>query len=483
MIGGRGDRGPAADASLVTVWSDVDAMVVDFVAANRVPGASVGIVVDQRSAWSTSVGVTDQDRMGRPDDATLYRIASITKTFTASAIVQLRDEGRLGLDDPLVWHLPEFAAVRNPFGPIEQVTLRRILRHSSGLQVEAPSPDPRQAAHLTLAETLAALDHAVIAIPPDTVYKYSNLGFDLLGAVICRIAGREDYGDTLDARILRPLGMTATSLDPPPEFVDRRARGYDAALSRTSFRAARILGPGSGEGSGGLWSSVDDLTRWLAQQFRAGETYRRGPGQVLDGTSLAEMHRAAFVADADLTAAQGLGWKISRQAETVLIGHGGLLNGFNTRIDFSPVDRVGAIVLFNGIGIPRSAADLSRSLLELMLPAVRSGPRQEAAREEASAVIPAAWSELVGAYVDIPFGERVRIEIRDGSLVLVNEDDGMIQALLPTDDPARFRFTAGRRAGEDLLFLCDSRGAIDGLNAAGDPMTRSGLGAADDGRA
>lgn len=473
MSSGREDRGLDVGEPLAAVRSALDATVAAFVSANRLPGASVGIVVDQGLAWSTSVRAVDDDRMGAPDNGTLYRIASITKTFTATAIIQLRDEGRLALDDPLTRHLPECAAVRNPFGPIEQVTLRRILRHTSGLQVEAPGPDPRQVARPTMAETLAVLDRAIIAIPPDTAYKYSNLGFDLLGEVICRIAGR-DFGDYLEAGILGPLGMTTTSLEPPPEVADRRARGYDPALSNASFRPARVLGPGSGDASGGLWSSVDDLARWLAQQFRTDAASGRGPGQVLAGASLAEMHRAAFVSEPDLTAAQGLGWKIGRHGETVLVGHGGLLNGFNTRIDFSPDDRVGAIVLFNGIGIPQSAADLSRSLLSLVVPAVRSAPRPEASRGKPSAVLPEAWGELVGRYVDAPFGEAISIELRDRGLVLVNEEDGRIQALVPTDDPVRFRFTAGRRAGEDLLFLRDDRGVIDGLNAAGDPMIRLG---------
>ena len=120
----------------------LEAIAASFVTEHRLPGAAVGIVRDGGLAWSHGYGFADRDAGRRPDAHTLYRVASITKTFTASSILQLRDAGRLRLDDPLVLHVPEAAAITNPFGPVEDITLRRLLMHTSGMQGEHPIDDP-----------------------------------------------------------------------------------------------------------------------------------------------------------------------------------------------------------------------------------------------------------------------------------------------------------------------------------------------------
>src|SRR5204862_657108 len=115
--------------------------VAACVKKERLPGAAAGIVVDDALAWSTGYGYADVEAR-RPHDAqTLFRIASITKTFTATAIMQLRDEGKLHLDDPAVAHLPELRDAISPFGTVETVTIRRLLSHESGLMGDPPDTD------------------------------------------------------------------------------------------------------------------------------------------------------------------------------------------------------------------------------------------------------------------------------------------------------------------------------------------------------
>src|SRR5262245_6890587 len=104
-----------------------------FFAASRLPGLAVGVVRDGKLAWTASLGFADRATNRPVTSDTLFRICSITKSFTATAILQLRDEGRLRLDDPLVLHVPEARAIRNPFGPIEDVTIRRLLTHTAGI--------------------------------------------------------------------------------------------------------------------------------------------------------------------------------------------------------------------------------------------------------------------------------------------------------------------------------------------------------------
>ena len=151
-----------------------------------------------------------------PDADTLFRIASISKTFTAVAVMQLRDEGRLRLDDPYVLHVPEFAAAVNPFGPIEDVTIRRLLTHTSGLQGEPPNRDPREYAMYLPDDLVAAFDRIRVVIPPDSATKYCNLGFELLGILVERLRG-QPFREVIAERITGPLGLASTVYDATPE--------------------------------------------------------------------------------------------------------------------------------------------------------------------------------------------------------------------------------------------------------------------------
>lgn len=390
----------------------------------------------------------------------------MTKTFTATAILQLRDEGLLDLDDPLVRHVSEFAAVSNAFGPIEQVTLRRLLQHTSGLQTEIPSDDPRKWAQLPTQQVVARLDRARIAIPPGTAYKYSNLGFRLLGETVSRVSGT-DLFEYLQAQILHPLGMESTSPAPTGACC---ARGHDALEPGEALEPAREIDPGVTGGEGGLWSCVDDLARWVSQQFRVGDSLARGQGQVLAGRTLAEMQRPTVLCHPDWTDAFGLGWGATRRGGTTVVGHGGLVYGFNSCVCFSPSDRVGVVVLVNGVG-GEGAASLARDLLEVSL-ASRPDLGADAAAKEPHPTRP-EWRELLGRYLDPEYGEVIRIQVGDAGLEYVDEARaGRPIAVEPTRDPSCFVATEGRAAGEELRFLRRADGAIDGLNLAGNPLVR-----------
>ena len=119
----------------------LEATAASFVRQNRLPGAAVGVIHDGRVAWFGGIGFADAAERRAPEPTTLYRIASITKTFTGTAIMQLRDEGRLHLDDPAVTYLPELRGAASPFGAIETLTIRRMLSHESGLQGDPPGTD------------------------------------------------------------------------------------------------------------------------------------------------------------------------------------------------------------------------------------------------------------------------------------------------------------------------------------------------------
>jgi D-alanyl-D-alanine carboxypeptidase len=200
------------DRVIEAVAPRLETRVAQIVAQSGVPGVSVGVVRDQELAWSAGFGYADVAEKRRPDEHTIYRVGSITKTFTATAIMQLRDDGKLGLGDPVVRHIPEFAAVRNRFGPIEDVTLRRMLTHRSGLMGEPPTRHWETLDFPPMERIIDSLGQVEVVIPPDSAFKYCNLAFALLGEVVTRVSGRP-YARYVQEEILAPLGMASSTFE------------------------------------------------------------------------------------------------------------------------------------------------------------------------------------------------------------------------------------------------------------------------------
>lgn len=445
--------------------SVLEGLTATFLEQRGTPGVAAGVVAGDELVWSTGIGVTRIEDGSQPDSRTLFAVASVTKTFTATAVVQLRDDGLLELDDPLVRHIPEFAAVRNPFGPIELVTLRHLLQHSSGLQGEIPNRDPREWTLLPTNDVVAALDRAAVAIPPGTAYKYSNLGYRLLGEVVRRVSG-DDLWDYLRQAIFEPLGMHDTTSAPAGELDERAAAGHRPGPAPEPRIPSEVEG-----GEGGLWSTVEDLARWTAQQLRTYETLERGPGQVLRGPSLFELQQPTFLAE-EWTLARSLGWFRWWDGEPTLVVHDGHVGGFASSVLFSPDDGVGAIVLTNG-STP-APGELGRKLVNAVRPLAgdeRMRPRvpvQEPRRE---------WLDLLGAYRSADGWIEARVEVRDGRPVCVLPDGPV--GLRATDDALCFVALAGRPVGEAVRFFRDDDGTIAGLNLAGFPLLRDGAAAAE----
>lgn len=435
-----------------------------FVRESRLPGAAVGVVTRAGLSWSAGCGFADFETGRRPDADTLFRIASITKLFTAVAILQLRDRGMLRLDDPLVAHLPEAAAIVNPFGPVEDVTIRRLLTHESGLQGEHPYDDPAEYSWPTVKEALAALDRARVAIPPSNQHKYSNLGFDLLGEVVAR-SGNGSWEDTVRERILEPLAMSSTSCDPRGELAERCAVGYQVREYNDRVPPSPPTRPDLIPGAGMLWSTVADLARFVAFALTA-DPDGSEEGPVLSPRTLAEMQDCRILTSGTPPELQGLGWYAQKGPDgTSWVGHGGAWLGFLTSIVFSPPDDVGAVVLLNGVGDPDKLA------LEVATVAAEPLRLRRAERERPPAAPPAAVARFLGEYEDLDFADRVRVEWRDGRVTLIGSK-GESYRMEPTDDPLVWQVRDGRWAGEAALFLLDERGEVEGANFAGNPMWR-----------
>jgi CubicO group peptidase (beta-lactamase class C family) len=422
-----------------------------FVREHRLPGVAAGVVCGDELVWSSGAGFADVASRRVPDAATLHRVASITKTFTGTAVMQLRDEGRLHLDDPAARYLPELAAAESAFGAIETVTIRRLLSHESGLMGDPPGTDWSAPTYEgDPAANLARIGEIGTRVPPSTQQKYSNLAYQLLGEIVARVAG-VPYAEYLRAQILAPLGLSSTSLDPlPAELAGRRATGYAARGFNDVLRES-VAAPVTGA-EGGLWSCVADLARWVSFQLRE-DGGPRGGAQVLDGATLAEMHRARYLGDEEWTQAWGIAWYAVRRGDVVWVQHAGALHGFMSNVCFDPREGVGAIALVNGFG---PAQDLAMDLAGAARDAIRAAP----AAIEPPAPLPDGWAELLGLYADPDYSFVVRLEWRDGKLTFIDADEPTWRpTLAPTEDADAFLVERGvRESGE----LCTFERRADG---------------------
>jgi CubicO group peptidase (beta-lactamase class C family) len=452
--------GPVASGA-----AEFEAKLASFVKQNRLYGATAAVVHEGELAWSGGIGLADAGsaRAAAPD--TLYRIASITKTFTGTAIMRLRDAGKLDLDDPAVQWLPELAGSGSP-QTIGRVTIRRLLSHESGLTSEPPGTDFGSlppAYEGDVARNLARAAEIFTAIGPNLQTKYCNLGYQLLGEIVHRASGTA-YPAYVQEEILRPLGLAATGFEPLPDSLRSLcATGYSARSFSDELSVAPDM---TAWAEGGLWSTVGDLSRWLSFQLGAhADPPRESP--VLAAASLREMHKPRYLVDETWTAACGISWFAIRKDDVTWVQHSGGLHGFSSNACFDPGQKVGAVVLANGVSDPAVLAmDLgsaARGLVQASAPAVR-----------VPAPTPDAYRPLLGLYI-VPAGSEVmRVEWRDGKLVTLSPGEpGDVEPLEPAGDPDTFTVGPGfRHSGETVRFLRRSDGRVASVHVGSITLLR-----------
>ena len=444
-------------AAVQALAGTLEQRVAAFVREHRLPGASAGIVVGDELAWSFGYGFADVDARRPHDEHTIFRIASITKTFTATAIMQLRDEGRVHLDDPAVAYLPELRAAASPFGAIETVTIRRMLSHESGLMGDPPGARWFHDEYEFRPEVnLGKVPELGTRIPPNVQQKYSNMAYQLLGEIVARIDGGP-YTESIRERILAPLEMTSSAFHPLPEDIAaRRAVGYRPRWMTDEFTPATGLEEFAAA-EGGMQSSVRDVARWLSAQFPV-EGAPEGHRTVLADRTLREMQRPRYLEGDAWEEAWCIGWYAVRKGDTVWTQHSGGLPGFITNACFRAKERVGAIAFLNGDG---KAGTLAMELGGLALEAVRTAVEPL----EVPKVMPEAYRDLLGLYAEPREGLMARLEWRDGDLRLHDPDDPEGDLFfVPTEDPDRFTIDWYRReSGEPVDFHRDGAGRVTGV--------------------
>ena len=324
-----------AAISIVAAW------IENQRAYSGLPGVSIGIVHDQTLVWAQGFGWADVERRVPATADTLYRIASITKTFTATAILQLRDAGRLQLDDPLTRHLPWFSvASRHAEAP--PITIRHLLTHTSGLPREAAFPYWTDFDFPTVERLREGLTRQEGILATETQWKYSNLALALAGDVVTAASGAP-YADYVRRHILEPLGMKDTSVASPDPGHPRLARPYGRRMPDGSRAPAPYVDTRAIAAAANMTTFVTDLARFAMLQLRDGPA---GGAQILRGSTIREMQRVHWL-EPDWQAGWGLGFRIMRAGGKTHFGHGGSLPGYRTQLRIWPADKLAVIAMTN----------------------------------------------------------------------------------------------------------------------------------------
>ncbi|HZN75410.1 MAG TPA: serine hydrolase domain-containing protein [Micromonosporaceae bacterium] len=415
----------------------------------RVPALAVALHRADRPLWTIQVG---------GEDGSAFRIGSVTKTFTAVLVMQCRDDGLLDLDEPVGAHLD--------LSKHGELPIRRLLSHTAGLQREPygdvwDTLDPPDAPRL-----LAELDRAERVLPPARRYHYSNLGVALLGEVVSRLRGGT-WAEVLAERILRPLGLSGTSVDRP----EHAATGYLVDAYSDHVRPEPPTDFGAVAPAAQLWSTAADMARWAA--FLADPATVDPAGTVLREDTLDEMRWPLTMTDETLwMVGFGLGLILVPQGNrTVHVGHDGAMPGFLAgvygRRGRDAPKACGAAVLGSS-----GTADVILELPhELLAATVEHDPAEitpwapgEAAPEEYRSVLGRWWSE----------GFEYVFSWRDGALTARGDRDpaGRPPSVFNPLEPDLFRTASGREAGELLRLTRDASGQVVRMHWATYRLTR-----------
>ncbi len=360
---------------LAAVIPTIDAAFDRWQAAAHAPGLVYGVVQDGRIIHLRTAGVrTVGGEAVAPD--TLFRIASMSKAFTALAILKLRDEGKLSLDDLAETHVPEMANWTYPTADAPRIRVRDLLNHTGGFVTDDPWGDRQQV--ITEAEFTRMLEGGVpFTRAPQTAFEYSNFGYALLGRIVTNVSGRP-YDQYIGAEIMRPLGMTSSGYDVFASPQDRRALGYRWENDAWSPEPDMIHGVfGS---MGGAQTSAEDYARWIGFLLSAWPA-RDGPeaGPVRRSTVREMAQGSNFVSARSRTGADGQpcpgagAYGMGLQANTdceigVFLAHGGGYPGYGSYMILMPERGTGLFAFSN-----RTYAGPSAPLVEAAAALVRAG--------------------------------------------------------------------------------------------------------------
>lgn len=411
---------------------------------DAVQGLSIALVDDQRVVWAEGFGLADQEKNIPATADTVYRIGSISKLFTATAAMQLAEQGKLDIDQPLQKYIPNFS-IKSRFANTAEITPRLLMTHHSGLPRDrlkgfmTASPAP-------FATLVDDIRDVYTAYPPGLIASYSNLGVSLLGVAIQNQSGMP-FADYMHQSLLAPLGMTHSSFDTGLSSSVLAAKGYRGRKVEDEPGLRDVP-------AGGLNSSVSEMSRFMSMVFAGGVS---GGQQIIQEKTLAEMLRpqnSAVTLDFDTQV--GLAWWLNSKGKPQLenggtiASHNGSTGLFHSQMYLLPAHKMGVIVLSNSSSAGGMVEHVAIETLALALEA-KTGIRQ---REEEKFKVeadpnplnPAQVQDFIGDYTTIigmaqisACGDSLCASAADTQLKLVHGSDGLFRlhysllGLIPID--------------------------------------------------
>ena len=329
---------PQRVTKLESAFGEIDAIFNRYMKTRNIPGMVWGVVIDGRLAHVQSAGVRNRANSDPVTADTVFRIASMTKSFTALAILKLRDDGKLSLEDPVSKWIPEFARMEMPTRDAAPIRIRHLLTHGAGFPEDNPWGD--QQLGVSDEELTAWLkDGLPFSTTPDSRYEYSNYGFGLLGRIVSKASG-VPYDRFVQQQILAPLKMTASTLEPSKAPANQRAIGYRRQPDG-SYSEEPPLPHGAFGAMGGMLTTATDLGRYVAFQLAAWPSRDDADSGPVRRSSVREMNH--LWRPAGLTANRrggklqaevrgyGYGLRISADCRFEhVVGHGGRTPGFGS---------------------------------------------------------------------------------------------------------------------------------------------------------
>lgn len=373
---------PERATRIEAVLPKLDALYRDYAVAQHLPGMIYGVVVDGKLVHTFALGTANLESKAPVSADTRFRIASMSKSFTALAVLKLRDAGKLSLDDPIEKFVPQFSRVEKLTADSPPVTLRLLLKMAGGFPQDDPWGDRR------LADTVAELESLVgdglsYSNAPGTVWEYSNLGYALLGQVVTQVAG-EPYQTYITREILRPLGMNDTVYEFDDIHGGAFAPGY--RWEHDAWQPEPILHDGTFGAMGGLITTVGDFSKYVVFHLDAWPPRNDAETGPVSRATRREMHRPAdvitVVADNKTLDGQpnprvagysfGLSWNTDARG-VVWVRHAGGLPGYGSEYRFLPDYGIGLIAFANRTYAPMTA--INAQAMEVLLDTAKAPPR------------------------------------------------------------------------------------------------------------
>jgi D-alanyl-D-alanine carboxypeptidase len=328
-----GSPEPVKAAATTSVSEDIDAYVQRLMAKRHIPGVSIAVVQGGQVVLAKGYGLASVELGVPATENTVYQLASVTKPFTATAIMLLVEEGKLGLDDQLTERLPDLPKAW------ETITVRHLLSHTSGIKNLTNLPIFRETIRkdFTPRELVERVAKEPLEFQPGEKWGYSNTNYILLGMVIEKASGRT-YGEFMAERIFKPLGMTSTRANDLHAVIPGRAQGY--TWNGKELRIGEYHSATQPFAAGMLVTTVADLVKWDAAL---------DSGALLGKSVLDPMWTPTRLSTGK-TANYGLGWEIGVVNGHRMVSHGGGIPGFSTQLSRFPDDKLTVIVLTNSDG-------------------------------------------------------------------------------------------------------------------------------------